>query len=76
MFSPCSGYGYNGLCYKYVAPPLTWGDAELQCVSQEANLVPILSVEENNFVKTLIQNFDQNQGETWIGLDAIYKKGT
>uniref|UniRef100_A0A3B3ZHX0 C-type lectin domain-containing protein n=1 Tax=Periophthalmus magnuspinnatus TaxID=409849 RepID=A0A3B3ZHX0_9GOBI len=71
---PMFWYSYNGHCYKYVATHTNWADAELQCVSQGANLVSIHSVEENNFVKNLIKNFDHKQGETWIGLSDIHKE--
>ncbi|KAM3595902.1 uncharacterized protein V6R79_004905 [Siganus canaliculatus] len=69
-------FGFNGRCYKYVATRLTWADAELNCVSQRANLVSIHSLEEENFVKTLIKNFDHTQSLTWIGLSDIHKEGS
>ncbi|KAJ0003256.1 hypothetical protein NQD34_008354, partial [Periophthalmus magnuspinnatus] len=72
---PMFWYSYNGRCYKYVATHMTWADAEMQCVSQGANLVSIHSVEENNFVKNLIQNFDHTLGQTWIGLSDIHLEG-
>ncbi|KAM3596873.1 uncharacterized protein V6R79_022020 [Siganus canaliculatus] len=68
-------FGFNGRCYKYVATPLTWADAELNCVSQRANLVSIHSLEEQNFVKALIKNFDPAQRPTWTGLNDIPKEG-
>ncbi|MEQ2309297.1 hypothetical protein AMECASPLE_037139 [Ameca splendens] len=63
-------------CYKYVATPMTWADAELYCLSQEANLVSIHSEEEENFVKLLIRNFDVAEGVNWIGLSDAQKDGT
>ncbi|XP_030003826.1 lactose-binding lectin l-2-like [Sphaeramia orbicularis] len=70
-----SWYTFKGRCYKYVATELTWADAELHCVSQWATLVSIHSLEEHNFVKSLIQNFDHAQGHTWIGLSDTHKEG-
>uniref|UniRef100_A0A672YEZ4 C-type lectin domain-containing protein n=1 Tax=Sphaeramia orbicularis TaxID=375764 RepID=A0A672YEZ4_9TELE len=72
---PSFWYTFNGRCYKYVATELNWADAELYCVSQRANLVSIHSLEEHNFIKTLIQNFDHAQGQTWIGLSDTQKEG-
>ncbi|KAM8728791.1 C-type lectin-like [Acanthopagrus schlegelii] len=72
---PAFWYNFNGRCYKYVSTHLTWADAELQCVSQGANLVSIHSPEENEFVKFLIKNFDSAQGNTWIGLSDTQKEG-
>ncbi|CAJ1083950.1 lactose-binding lectin l-2-like [Xyrichtys novacula] len=67
-------YSFNGRCYKYVATTMTWADAELHCLSQRANLVSIRNQAENNFVKTLIRNFDHSEGLTWIGLSDVHKE--
>ncbi|XP_053190407.1 lactose-binding lectin l-2-like [Scomber japonicus] len=68
-------YSFNNRCYKYIASQMTWADAELYCVSQTANLVSIHSQGENNFIQSLISNFDPSQGYTWIGLSDIHKEG-
>ncbi|XP_053190402.1 lactose-binding lectin l-2-like [Scomber japonicus] len=68
-------YSFNNRCYKYVSTDMTWSEAELHCVSEKANLVSIYSQEEQNFVKSLIKNFDHAEGRTWIGLNDIYKEG-
>ncbi|KAM6903124.1 C-type lection lectoxin-Enh3-like [Lycodopsis pacificus] len=73
---PMFWYSFNGRCHKYVATRMTWADAEMHCVSQGANLVSIHSLEEHNFVKTLIKNFDLAEGVTWIGLSDTQKEGT
>ncbi|XP_029976704.1 ladderlectin-like [Salarias fasciatus] len=65
---PLFWFSFNGRCYRYVATHQTWIDAERHCVSLGANLVSIHSREEQNFVESLIQNFDPAQGHTWIGL--------
>ncbi|XP_034561087.1 lactose-binding lectin l-2-like [Notolabrus celidotus] len=72
---PMFWYNFNGRCYKYISTHMTWADAELHCLSQGANLVSIHSQAENDFVKTLIKNFDHAQGWTWIGLSDIHKEG-
>ncbi|XP_007547864.1 ladderlectin-like [Poecilia formosa] len=69
-------FGFNGRCYKYVATLMTWADAEQHCVNQGANLVSIHSLEEENFVKLLIRNFDPAEGFNWIGLSDTEKDGT
>ncbi|XP_029977137.1 lactose-binding lectin l-2-like [Salarias fasciatus] len=61
-------YGFNGRCFRYVAAHRTWIDAERHCVSQGANLVSIHRVQEHEFVRLLIANFDSSHGRTWIGL--------
>ncbi|XP_036948897.1 lactose-binding lectin l-2-like [Acanthopagrus latus] len=72
---PMFWYSFNGRCYKYVSTHLTWADAELYCVSEGANLVSIHSREEEDFVKSLVKNFDHGEGPTWIGLSDIHKDG-
>ncbi|XP_022074996.1 galactose-specific lectin nattectin-like [Acanthochromis polyacanthus] len=68
-------YNFNGRCYKYFSSPMTWADAEFHCVSQRAHLVSIHSLKEQNFVNSLIRNFDPKERPTWIGLTDIYKEG-
>ncbi|XP_029977032.1 ladderlectin-like [Salarias fasciatus] len=65
-------FNFNGRCFRYFSTGVRWAEAELHCVSLEANLVSIHSVEEHNFVNTLIQNFDPAQGFTWIGLTDLH----
>ncbi|KAL7381904.1 hypothetical protein ABVT39_013247 [Epinephelus coioides] len=72
---PMFWYSFNGRCYKYIATRMTWADAELHCVSEGSNLVSIYSLDEHNFVKSLIKNFDPAQGFTWIGLSDTQKEG-
>ncbi|XP_063754781.1 lactose-binding lectin l-2-like [Eleginops maclovinus] len=67
---------FTGRCYKYIATHLTWADAELHCVSLGANLVSIHSDGEDEFVKSLIKNFDITEGLTWIGLSDVHKEGS
>ncbi|MEQ2206057.1 hypothetical protein XENOCAPTIV_022005 [Xenoophorus captivus] len=69
-------YGFNGRCFKYIATRMTWADAELHCVSEGGNLVSIHSLEEHNFVKSMIKSFDPTQAFTWIGLTDLHKEGS
>nr|AFW17073.1 C-type lectin [Trachidermus fasciatus] len=73
---PLLWISFNNHCYKYVSNRMTWVDAELHCVSQDANLVSIHSLEEHNFVKALIKKSDITEERTWIGLSDIHKEGT
>ncbi len=72
---PMYWYNFNGRCHKYISTHMTWVDAELRCVSEGANLVSIHSQEEQNFVTSLVRNFDPALGFTWIGLSDIHKEG-
>ncbi|XP_061598331.1 lymphocyte antigen 75-like [Cololabis saira] len=73
---PMFWYNFNDRCYKYVATRMNWANAELHCLSQGANLVSIHSQNEENFVKSLIKNFDHFEGETWIGLTDAQQDGS
>ncbi|XP_045898361.1 lactose-binding lectin l-2-like [Micropterus dolomieu] len=68
---------FNGRYYKYVATQMTWADAELNCVSEGANLVSIHSLEEEDFVKSLTKNVDHEvKARSWIGLSDVHKEGS
>ncbi|XP_042362980.1 lactose-binding lectin l-2-like [Plectropomus leopardus] len=73
---PMFWYGFNGRCYKYIATRMTWADAEIHCMSEGAHLVSIHSADEQNFIRSLIRNFDHAEGYTWIGLSDTHKEGT
>ncbi|XP_041664062.1 ladderlectin-like isoform X2 [Cheilinus undulatus] len=68
-------YSFNGRCYKYISTPVNWLSAELHCVSQRANLVSIHSLAEQNFVRSLIRNFDPSERPAWIGLHDVHSRG-
>ncbi|XP_029976939.1 lactose-binding lectin l-2-like [Salarias fasciatus] len=70
---PAFWFNFNGRCFRYFATAKTWAAAERHCVSLGANLVSIHSVQEHNFVKSLIQNFDHAEGRTWIGLTDLHE---
>ncbi|XP_015249663.1 PREDICTED: lactose-binding lectin l-2-like [Cyprinodon variegatus] len=72
---PLFWFSFGDRCYKYFGSRVTWGDAELLCVSEEGNLVSIHSQEEHDFVNLLIKNFDPIQGPTWIGLTDFHREG-
>uniref|UniRef100_M4B0E6 C-type lectin domain-containing protein n=1 Tax=Xiphophorus maculatus TaxID=8083 RepID=M4B0E6_XIPMA len=69
-------YSFNDRCYKYIATKMTWADAELYCLSTDSNLASIHSLEEQNFVNSMIKSFDPTQAFTWIGLTDLHKEGS
>lgn len=72
---PTFWFNFKGRCYRYFGTEVTWGEAELVCVSEGANLVSIHSLECYNFVNYLIKNFDFTQSTTWIGLTDLHLEG-
>ncbi|CAB1436203.1 unnamed protein product [Pleuronectes platessa] len=69
-------FKFNNRYYKYVATRMTYAKAELNCLSQGANLVSIHSLDEHNFVQTLIEKFDHANGRIWIGLSDLQEEGS
>ncbi|KAK7929019.1 hypothetical protein WMY93_005414 [Mugilogobius chulae] len=65
---PAFWFPFKDRCYKYMASPMSWIEAEIFCLSQGTNLVSIHNQEEQEFVKSLIGNFDPTRSRTWIGL--------
>ncbi|XP_053302917.1 lactose-binding lectin l-2 [Pleuronectes platessa] len=72
---PMFWFSFNNRCYKYVETLMTWADAEVNCLSQGANLVSIRSLVEDTFLQFLIMNFDHVYGRAWIGLSDLAKEG-
>ncbi|XP_035039156.1 lactose-binding lectin l-2-like [Hippoglossus stenolepis] len=73
---PMFWFSFNNRCYKYVARQMTYAKAELNCLSEGANLVSIHSLDEHNFVQTLIENFDHANGKIWLGLSDLQEAGS
>ncbi|XP_060949068.1 lactose-binding lectin l-2-like [Limanda limanda] len=69
-------FKFNKRYYKYVATKMTYAKAELNCLSEGANLVSIHSLDEHNFVQTLIEKFDRANGGIWIGLSDLQEEGS
>ena len=65
---------YEAGCYKYVSSLLTWADAELHCQTMDAHLVSIHSINEMNFIVTMIENRDPTKGAHWIGFNDEHKE--
>ncbi|XP_070702982.1 lactose-binding lectin l-2-like [Pempheris klunzingeri] len=57
-----------GFSHECIATRMTWAGAELHCVSEGANLVSNHSLEEHEFVRSLMRG-------TWIGLSDVHKEG-
>ncbi|KAK0150214.1 Ladderlectin [Merluccius polli] len=72
---PMFWYSHDGRCYKYVSTRMTWADAELHCLTLDANLVSIHNDNENEFIFRLIQNFNPGQEYHWIGFSDAPKEG-
>nr|QNH72434.1 toxin candidate TRINITY_DN14951_c0_g1_i1.p1 [Pachycerianthus borealis] len=61
---------FEGNCYKKETECTTFADAEQSCVDQGGHLTSIHSVEENDFVTTLVSD------TAWIGFNDLDVEGT
>lgn len=59
-YSPVKTETFNGHTYELYDVYLSWTDAKAYCESQGGYLVAITSLEENNFIKTLIDSGSKN----------------
>ncbi|XP_066270845.1 uncharacterized protein [Branchiostoma lanceolatum] len=57
---------YNDHCYKLVRAKVTWATADAECRKHGAGLTSITSLQENNFITSLITGAPTS--EVWIGL--------
>ena len=64
----CGWTAYNGFCYHVSSTTRTRDQAQKYCQRRGANLVKILSAEENDFVLALSHKFAPYKKGMWIGL--------
>ncbi|KAM7538695.1 hypothetical protein Aperf_G00000053844 [Anoplocephala perfoliata] len=66
---------HRSFCYRVeLATPLSWIDAEIACMQEHGHLVSIGSVDEDNFVGSLLPRVLTD--EPWIGLRISYDTGS
>ncbi|XP_031161844.1 type-2 ice-structuring protein-like isoform X1 [Sander lucioperca] len=64
---PASWNKHNDRCFLYVPRALDWADAEKNCLSLKGNLASVHSVEEYQFIQTMITQQSHGNPITWIG---------
>ncbi|XP_014835682.1 PREDICTED: ladderlectin-like, partial [Poecilia mexicana] len=57
----------NGRCFRYVAIPMTWANAEKNCLSMGANLASVHNAYEYRRVQALIRAATCSCREAWLG---------
>uniref|UniRef100_A0A096MA76 C-type lectin domain-containing protein n=1 Tax=Poecilia formosa TaxID=48698 RepID=A0A096MA76_POEFO len=66
----------NGRCFRYVAKPMAWIDAEKNCLSMGANLASVHNMQEYHQVQALITAASRGSGLTWLGGSDAQKDRT
>merc|ERR1739838_22611 len=76
-FTCPSGWSlYNRRCFQFSNSLKMWGDAEKKCLSLGGNLASIHSLEEHNFIRSLIKKGSGSDKLTWIGGSDAAQEGT
>ncbi|XP_030636021.1 ladderlectin-like isoform X2 [Chanos chanos] len=58
---------HESKCYKFIANPVTWSDAELSCLNSGGNLASVHTFEEYTFLQKIVQATAGKMAEAWIG---------
>ncbi|XP_031558561.1 fibropellin-3-like [Actinia tenebrosa] len=64
----------HGKCYKVFPVAMKWNDAVSTCKAQGSHLTSVTSLEETNFLITLVKNAITDKF-VWIGLNDIDQEG-
>ncbi|XP_034424867.1 ladderlectin-like [Hippoglossus hippoglossus] len=63
-----NGWTYiSGRCYYYVSAKLNWAEAEVNCLTMNANLASVHSSSEYRSIQRVITKGSKVSGRTWIG---------
>ncbi|XP_075948416.1 ladderlectin-like isoform X2 [Anarhichas minor] len=54
-------------CYRYIPTPMTWAEAEKNCVSLGGNLASVHSILEYHWIQRIIASVSHQYKSTWIG---------
>ncbi|KAK2862823.1 hypothetical protein Q5P01_002356 [Channa striata] len=73
---PSGWTDFNGRCFLYVATKMTWADAERNCLSRGGNLASVHSVDEYQFIQTMIRNLTGSYPVTWLGGTDAQQEGS
>ncbi|XP_023202876.1 ladderlectin-like [Xiphophorus maculatus] len=57
----------NSRCFRYVATPMTWANAEKNCLSMGANLASVHNLYEYHQIQAMIHRRSCNSREAWLG---------
>ncbi|XP_067381142.1 ladderlectin-like [Channa argus] len=61
-------------CFHYVSTPMSWGKAELNCLSMGANLASVHNMQENTEFQRQVVAATHEYDDTWIGGFNVQKE--
>ncbi|XP_034020969.1 uncharacterized protein LOC117505435 [Thalassophryne amazonica] len=65
----------SGHCFSYVAKPLTWKNAERNCMSMGGHLASVHSYAEYLDIQNLIIKVTRQPSQPWLGGSETYEEG-
>ncbi|KAA8582717.1 type-2 ice-structuring protein [Etheostoma spectabile] len=73
---PSGWTGYNGRCFLYVPTPMTWADAEKNCLYHGGNLASVHGFDEHHVIQSMIQRITHMYPLTWLGGSDAQQEGS
>ncbi|XP_037553121.1 C-type lectin domain-containing protein, partial [Nematolebias whitei] len=64
---PQSWTSVSGRCFRFIGRPLTWTQAEKNCLSMKGNLASVHTLEEYHQLQSVILQFAHESKPAWIG---------
>uniref|UniRef100_A0A3Q0SL71 C-type lectin domain-containing protein n=1 Tax=Amphilophus citrinellus TaxID=61819 RepID=A0A3Q0SL71_AMPCI len=72
----CGGwFEFNRRCFYYIAKPMSWGNAERNCMSLGGHLASVHNFMEYHELQRLILHHSHEYKETWIGGSDAHQEG-
>ena len=66
---------FGDFCYTFHASPLSWQEAENECVKQGSHLASIHHKNEQAFIESLLVQSSQDDDHMWIGMKDFGSNG-
>ncbi|XP_067436257.1 ladderlectin-like isoform X2 [Thunnus thynnus] len=73
---PSGWTGFSGRCFLYVQTPLSWADAEKNCLSRGGNLASVHNIDEYNIIQSMILRITHTYPVAWLGGSDAEQQGT
>ncbi|XP_044198434.1 ladderlectin-like [Thunnus albacares] len=73
---PSGWTGFSGRCFLYVQTPLSWADAEKNCLSRGGNLASVHNIDEYHIIQSMILRITHTYPVAWLGGSDAEQQGT
>ncbi|XP_044197756.1 type-2 ice-structuring protein-like [Thunnus albacares] len=73
---PSGWTGFSGRCFLYVQTPVSWADAERNCLSRGGNLASVQNIDEHHIIQSMILRITHTYPLAWLGGSDAQQEGT